>query len=204
MLQKEKVCGKCNVAEKQPFTIKPFLKQKQSKKMKNMKKVLAAIVALVGFATTSNAQATATATASATIVTPIAISRTAHMNFGNIAVTSVAGSVLLGSDGTRTPSGGVTLPAVAGTVSAASFTVTGTASYTYVITLPTTPVSLANGANSMNATAFNSSLGVSGSAGNLGTGGSQVVTVGATLAVAAAQAAGSYVSSGFTVEVNYN
>lgn len=172
--------------------------------MKNMKKVLAAVVALIGFTTASNAQSTATATATANIVTPISISKTVDMNFGNIAVTSTAGSVILAPDGGRTKSGGVTLPAVAGTVTAASFTVSGTANYAYNITFPTTAVALINGSNSMNATDFLSSLGGSGSNGSLSGTGSQVVTMGATLAVAASQAAGSYVSDPFNVTVNYN
>src|ERR1700730_18496238 len=84
----------------------------------------------LAFSSQSFAQASATANASATIVTPIAISKTADMNFGNVAVSGSAGTVVLLPAGTRTSTGGVTLPATAGTVTAAVFTVTGTGTYT--------------------------------------------------------------------------
>src|SRR5579871_264943 len=106
--------------------------------MKNIIKSIAiASVAVIGFSTSSFAQATATASASANIITPISIVKTVDMNFGNVAVSgSTAGTVVLVPAGTRSATGGVTLPATTGTVSAASFTVSGQASYTYAITLP--------------------------------------------------------------------
>ncbi|MHB9141405.1 MAG: DUF4402 domain-containing protein, partial [Paludibacter sp.] len=75
--------------------------------------IFAAIVMMAGFSTTVMAQATASAnaTAAATIVTPIAITKTVDMNFGNVAVGASAGTVILAPAGTRTTSGGVTLPA---------------------------------------------------------------------------------------------
>jgi hypothetical protein len=79
--------------------------------MKNKTKLALAVLALTAFSTSSFAQASATATATATIVTPISITKTVDMNFGNVAV--------------QTGTGGVTLPAVPGTVTAASFTVNG-------------------------------------------------------------------------------
>src|SRR5271165_4561315 len=98
--------------------------------MKNVTKVLAiASIFIAG----------STASASATIVTPISIVKNVDMNFGNVAVSAtIAGTAILAPAGTRTTggAGGVTLPATAGTVSAASFTVSGQASYTYAITLP--------------------------------------------------------------------
>src|SRR3954469_12696318 len=92
---------------------------------------------LAGIATSLHAQETATATATATIVTPISITKTVDMNFGNVAVQSTTGgTVVLTPAGVRTKTGGVTLPTTNGTVTAASFTVTGTGNYTYAITLP--------------------------------------------------------------------
>lgn len=153
------------------------------------------------FTLESSAQETATATATATIVTPIAITKDVDMNFGNVAVRSSAGgTVILTPAGGRTPSGGVTLPTDAGTVTAASFTVTGVEDYTYSITLPSTAVTLTSGANTMTATAFTSDPSGTGTL----TGGTQTLNVGATLNVAAAQPAGTYVSGNFDVTVNYN
>src|SRR6202789_3010090 len=102
--------------------------------MKNIVKVIAASVIVLASASTSSfAQATATAAASANIITPISIVKTVDMNFGNVAVSAtIAGTAVLAPAGTRTTggAGGVTLPATAGTVSAASSTVSGQASYT--------------------------------------------------------------------------
>jgi hypothetical protein len=164
--------------------------------------ILFSLVALFAIASlTVNAQVTATATTSATIITPIAISKSVDMNFGNVAVSpTIAGTVQLSTGNTRTASGGVTLPAVGGTVSSAKFTVTGVAGSTYSISLPAS-VSLVNGANTMTVNAFTSTPSGTGAL----AGGTQDILVGATLNVAAAQAAGLYTNTtGLVVTVNYN
>jgi hypothetical protein len=170
--------------------------------LKNRNKLALAAIALVAFSSSSFAQATATATATATIVTPISITEAVNMNFGNVAVqTGTGGTVVLTPAGVRSTTGGVTLPAVVGTVTAASFTVNGQGTYTYAITLPATATTLTNGANTMTATTFTSTPSGTGAL----TGGTQTLNVGATLNVAAAQAAGVYVSgTPFSVTVNYN
>lgn len=169
-----------------------------------MKKVLAAAIVLIGYASTTNAQSTATATATATIVTPIAITKNVDMNFGNVAVTSSAGTVVLSPGGVRTKTGGVTLPAVAGVVTAAKFTVTGEGTYSFAITIPSTDVTLTNttgvGGETMIANSFVCDLGATSSL----VGGTKEMFVGATLNVGIAQKAGVYVSSPFDVTVNYN
>jgi hypothetical protein len=166
-------------------------------------KLLAAAIVLITLSNKANAQATATATATATIVTPISIAKTVDMNFGNIAVTATGGDVILSPGGNRTKTGGVTLPAVPGTVTAATFTVSGQANYVYDITLPSTAVVLSSGANTMNATAFTTDI--PAAQGTLSVGGTQQIKVGATLTVSAAQAAGTYITgSPFSVTVNYN
>ena len=170
--------------------------------MKNGTKWALAALSVIGFSSSSFAQATATATATATIVTPISITKTVDMNFGNVAVqTATGGTVVMTPAGVRTAFLGVTLPAVPGTVTAASFTVNGQGTYTYAITLPATAVTLTNGANTMTADTFTSTPSATG----VLTAGTQTLTVGATLNVAAAQAAGIYVSgTPFSVTVNYN
>jgi hypothetical protein len=152
----------------------------------------------------ASAQATAHASASATIVTPITISKTADLHFGNVAVSaSNNGTVILAPAGTRTSTGGVTLPATAGTPAAAAFTVSGEANYTYAITLPTGNITLVNPSNvQMDAGTFTSSPALTGT---LSAAGSQTLTVGATLEVDAAQAPGTYTTTtNFDVTVNYN
>ena len=172
--------------------------------MKNLTKLFATAAIIIAGTNVSFAQATATAAASATIITPITITKTADMNFGNVAVSAAtAGTVVLAPAGTRTTggAGGVTLPSTTGTVAAASFTVSGQASYTYAITLPTSATITSSG-NTMTVNGFTSTPSATGT---LSSGGTQTLTVGATLNVAAAQAVGTYTnSSAVPVTVNYN
>jgi hypothetical protein len=167
--------------------------------MKNITKLFAIAIAVIGFTSTSFAQTSATATASGTIISPIAIAKNIDMNFGDLAVDATAGTVVLATDGSRTRTGGVTLPVITGTVAAAEFTVTGTAGYAYTFTLPAGATTVANGANTMLVDNWTSN-----STGII-TGGTEVVKVGATLNVNASQAAGLYTSAvPFQVSVNYN
>ncbi len=104
--------------------------------------------------------------------------------------------------GTST-TGGVTLPATAGTVSAASFTVSGEGTYTYAITLPATDYTITHtiDASTMAVNTFTSTPTGTGAL----TAGSQTLDVGATLNVDAGQSAGTYTNAtGFDVTVNYN
>lgn len=144
---------------------------------------------------------TASATASANVVTPIAISKTVDMSFGNIAVlSSLGGTVILDTNNGTTATGEVTLPATTGTITSASFTVTGEADYTYAITLPTTAtITDVVSTQTMTLSDFTSSP----SATSTLTAGTGTLTVGATLAVIAAQVAGAYTGD-FDVTVEYN
>lgn len=148
------------------------------------------------------AQVTATANASATIISPIAISKTADMNFGNVAVSTALGTVVLAPAGTRSATGGVTLPATTGTVTAAAFNVTGTTGYTFSITLPAGDITIDdNASHTMTVGTFTSTPTPTG----LLTGGSATLNVGATLSVGASQVAGVYSSdTPFDIIVNYN
>ena len=175
--------------------------------MKNMKKIFVLVIILTGFVATSFAQSngtSTTATSTATIITPISIANSVDMAYGNLAVNTSLGTVLLPATSgtpTRVTSGGVTLPAVTGTVTAAKFTVTGQANSAYTIGLPANGAVTITGAGTpMTVNDFTSSL--TSNSGNTGTG-SQDFYVGATLGVAASQTAGTY-SGTFTVIVNYN
>ncbi|WP_276133480.1 DUF4402 domain-containing protein [Polluticoccus soli] len=170
-------------------------------------KLLVAVVAVMFFSADAFAQQSSSASAntSATIIQPIAISKTVDMNFGNIAVHSTNnGTVVLGTNNSRSQTGGVTLPlATPGTVTSAEFDVTGAANYTYSITLPSTPVVLDdNNGHNMNVTTFVSNPSPTGT---LDANGEQTITVGATLNVTGGQAPGTYDSDqDFQVIVNYN
>jgi hypothetical protein len=170
--------------------------------MKNINKFFAIAIAILGFSAASYAQVTATASTSATIITPIAITKSVDMDFGSVAVSpTIAGTVLLSPAGLRTAGGGVTLPVVTLPVTAAKFTVTGLAGSTYSITLPGT-ITLSDGAShTMTVGTFTSTPTPTGSL----TGGSEDIFVGGTLNVAAGQTAGTYTNnSDLAVTVNYN
>ena len=165
-------------------------------------RISACALFLLAFGTKASAQASATATSTATIVTPITITKTADMNFGNVAVqTATGGTVVMTPAAVRSATSGVTLPGTSGTVAAASFTVNGQASYTYAITLPSSVTLTDAASHSMTVDNFTSTPSATGTL----TGGTETLNVGATLNVTAAQAAGVYTSSTpFTVTVNYN
>lgn len=171
-----------------------------------MKKLLITAMIITGFAAGAFAQASATATAaaSATIVAPLTIEKTVDMNFGNVAVhASTAGTIALATDGARTETGGVTLPATAGTVTAASFDVTGSGTYTYAIALPTDDVLLTDPV-SEETMILNTFVSDPSDTGEL-TDGAETINVGATLHVTGGQEAGSYTNAtAIPVVVVYN
>lgn len=154
--------------------------------------------------------ATATATANATIVAPITIANGATLEFGNVVAGS--GTVVISSAGGRTDSSTALTPGTQrGTFRNATFNVTGEGAYTYVITLPTTAVTLTGPAsNTMTVGTFTVEAGTSGSvsgttSGAIGTlaAGVGELQVGATLNVGASQVAGAY-SGTYAVTVAYN
>ncbi|MGE5424273.1 MAG: DUF4402 domain-containing protein [Syntrophothermus sp.] len=169
--------------------------------MKTLTKFFA-IAVMLFISASSFAQVSATANVSGTIVTPIAISKTTDMNFGNVAVSSTAGTVILSTAGSRTKTGGVTLPTTTGTVAEAVFHITGTPTYTYSISLSGTPVTVTSSGNTMTVDNFITNPTPTGTLDGTG---AQDIHIGATLNVAGNQAAGSYTSgTPFTVTVNYN
>jgi hypothetical protein len=169
--------------------------------MKSASKFLVITVLGLAFSAFTFAQVTETATATATIVGPISLTLVDDMNFGNVAVGASGGTVVLTPAGGRSTTGGVTLPAITGTVTAAEFTVAGADGYTYAITLPVGATTITSGANTMTVDTWTSTPAATGTL----TGGSETLTVGATLNVAALQPAGTYISgTAFAVTVNYN
>ncbi len=170
--------------------------------MKSLIRLSSLLLVTFLFTTVSYSQVSATATASATIITPIAIANTTDMDFGNISVSATPGTVILSPAGARSTTGGVTLPAVTGTVTSAAFAVTGQASFTYSITVPAAATTITSGANTMTVDTWTSNPTPTGTLDGTG---SQTLSIGATLNVAAGQAAGTYISgTPFTVTVNYN
>lgn len=149
------------------------------------------------------ASASASASAKATIITPIAITHEGKpdLNFGNIVAGTATGTVTVDTEGNRTSSTGITLPnATPGDFHAAEFTVTGLANATYAITLPDdNTVTISGPGEDMTVTGFTSNPDGTG----VLAGGTQTLSVGATLNVGANQPAGTYEGS-FSVTVAYN
>jgi len=170
--------------------------------MKNFKRLSLLAVFVFAFSAVSMGQVSATANASATIVTPISIANTADLAFGNLIVGAAGGTAVISPAGARSVTGDVVVPATPGTFNAAAFTVTGEAGFTYSITLPAAATTITSGANTMTVNTWTSTPTPTGT---IGGGGTQALTVGATLNVAGSQAAGTYTSgTAFTVTVNYN
>lgn len=143
------------------------------------------------------------ALACAAATTPIGWAQTVipvqALSFGSFAAGS-GGVVTISAAGFRSQVGGVTLLSSA-PGSASLFSVTGTPSATYAITLPANGVvTLTGGAGSMAVNNFTSSPGLTGA---LNGGGTQALWVGAALSVAGNQASGAYAGS-FDVTINYN
>jgi hypothetical protein len=174
--------------------------------MKKMKKLLALSIVMFAFTAATFAQSSATSAASATIVSPIAITNTRALEFGNIAAGAAAGSVTLSPDAVTTRTfAGVTLPAVTGTVTSAAFNVTGTPAYAYSIAIAPASVNITNGGGQTMAVGSFTSTPTVATGGALDGTGAQTIYVGATLTVAANQASGTYTNAtAFTVTVNYN
>ena len=172
--------------------------------MKKVTIILTGVILMSIVSLNANAQGgpkTATAVTNATIITPIAITKTVDLNFGNIAALTTQATVTVNPAGTRSSSNALSLPtATPGTISAASFTVTGLADATYSIVLPSA-FNVTSGGNTMEVKDFTSTPTPTG----LLTAGTQTLTVGASLTVGANQAAGTYTNANaLSVTVAYN
>lgn len=167
-----------------------------------MKSIINFAFVMVLFSTYTFAQATATASIGVNIVTPISITKSDDLVFGNIASNGSQGTILIGTDGSRTPTGGITLPATSGSPKAASFVVTGSGNYTYTISLTGSPILLTGASEGVTVGTFVSNPAATG---KLTAAGSQIINVGATLNIPALAVAGSYANtSGLRITVNYN
>jgi hypothetical protein len=169
--------------------------------MKTKNAAFATLALVAGLSCTDAAlAATASGSASAEIVSAIAISSTATLNFGQIAPSGTAGTVSISTAGVRSSAGGVTLGNQV-TVAAATFAVTGAPNNVYTIVLPADGVvTLASGGSP--AMAVDDFVSDPTSPGTLNGGGSETVRVGATLSVGVNQPNGNY-SGTFNVTVAY-
>lgn len=167
-------------------------------------KFLSMAILMTAFTVNSIAQSTAFASTTAVLVTPIAISKTTDMHFGTVAASSTVGTVVLDWANGVTPSGGASIPTGGITPTTAVFHVTGQGTSGFSIVIPSAPITLSNGVQTMTVSDF---LCDEGNSSNL-IAGAMDIKVGATLNVGAGQAGGTYTKAGsltgLFVTVNYN
>jgi len=169
--------------------------------MKQIIKILAIAVVTLSFAGTVQAQtATATSNAAAVIIAPLSITNTAGLHFGTIMRSAALGPVTVATDGTRSSTGGGTLSALAPLHSVATFDLEGESGNDVIITLPAS-TTITNGTQTMLVDNFVSDPDDTNPVTLGGT--PTVLSVGATLNVAANQASGTYTGT-FDVSINYN
>ncbi|AEG91845.1 DUF4402 domain-containing protein [Ramlibacter tataouinensis] len=168
----------------------------------------AALAVALAVAALSGHAVEGVASASGTVVAPIAVTKSADLNFGKFAP-GTGGSMTVSTSGAATSTGVVRSTAV--TPTAARFDVSGDANATYAITYTGSSTALTHAVDSTKTmalsihsdlTAGNATSGTV-SSGTLSGTGTQSVYVGGTLTVGAAQVAGTYNGS-VKVQVEYN
>ena len=164
--------------------------------------VVGAALAAVSFGSVANAATTATATATAEILSTLAIVNDSGLDFGTIAVAG-AGTVKVSANGLSDSCTAIAL-ICGGTRAPAGFTVSGNDGAGVAVTLPSSATLTyvgwvgAGAAPTMSVGSFTSYF----PAGTTLVAGSTTVNVGGSLAVAAAQAPGTY-SGTFDVSAQY-
>jgi len=165
------------------------------KKLSLIKLSVAAAMSVAVLGTSAVKADSVTATANAAIATALVLTEGTQMSFGKVAAGASAGSVLLAAAGGTTDTNVTRLSGV--TAAAGAFTLAGENSATYAVTLPAS-TSLTGPGTAMTVNAFTDNA-----SGSLDGSGAGAFNIGATLAVGASQAAGTY-SGSYSVTVNYN
>jgi len=170
--------------------------------MKNITKIFAIALVALGFSTSSFAQADATASATATLVTPLSISVVTNMNFGTVASSATAGTVVITSGDVVTATDGATLIAGGAARKAAEFEVTGAVSSSFSVSCPTSII-LSSGGNNLTVNAIAPDCGANATlSADLG---KKTIKVGGTLVLPAGSLAGIYTNTtDLKVTVDYN
>lgn len=178
--------------------------KQRSLKIALLSAIVLGATAMSGAASAAN---NASATATATVLAPIAITKSADLVFGSFIPGATSGTVAVNTNGTRSFTGGTLTSSSGATPAAAKFDVTGAATATYTISYAS-GVTLTGAGTPMALTQVSDLTGAGGAAslvgtGTLSAGGTQSIWIGGTLAVAANQAAGAYTGN-ITATVDYN
>ena len=168
--------------------------------MKKVTIILTGVILMAISAMNVNAQNTATETAqaSATIHQHLSLTKDVDLAFGGIITDTDGGTVTIAASSAGTPSYAGLPAQLTATTAAAKFTASGQDGATFDITLPTS-ATITNGSESMIIDNFISSAENNS---DVLSGGSTEFFVGATLNIAAGQAAGQYTGE-FDVTVTY-
>ncbi len=162
------------------------------------------IMGIVAFNTSAQSpSASATAKVTATVVTPIQITKTTDLSFGNIVAGTSRGTVKIETDNSHTLSGDVALPTSSpGTITAAQFTVSGLPNASYSIAVPASLIITRQGGTEI--MVVDNITTTPTTSGTLSENGEQTIKIGATLHVEANQAEGLYTNeNGMKVTVAY-
>jgi hypothetical protein len=171
---------------------------------RHLSRLIAALAIAAGLAAPAMAQSSATASANATtrIITPITLTKTNDLTFGNIVKPSTgSGTVTIGNSADTVAVTGTGAAAASGTISRAKFTVGGEGGQTFSITVPAS-VTMTSGANNLVVT-LSTAAATGTLSGTLGSAGTATVNVGGSFPIANTTASGNYTGS-FNVTVAYN
>ncbi len=173
-----------------------------------MKKILQISILIFLFVGISEirvqAQVSVTAQISAEVIAALTATEQAQLNFGRFSPETSGGQVLVTPQGTRSSGGTVIL--VSGIHNPASFYITGQPDASFTIALPTSPVTITNvnTSKTMLVTDWMSEPSSGVGAGTL-RGGSEIVSIGATLQVGTANDNPTGVYTGtYTITFDYN
>lgn len=176
--------------------------------MKNITKLFAFAVVILGFSATSFGQLTGslelTATAKGNILQGVDITQgtglSADLNFGDIYTDGSTGTVTVANTSSTTATGTGGATPVATTSSAALFTLTGPANQAFTLTVLPTTLTVSNGADDMVVTGISAGAGVPATLGS----GTVAVYVGGVLTLVGGESVGTYSTTDlFTVTVNW-
>ena len=148
--------------------------------------------------TTAASAASINATADARVIAALILNQTNGINFGDVVAGTAVSTIQIDTNGIPTVTSGDAQLA-GGTVLAGAYTLSGQISKSYSISLPTLPVTITSGGNTMTVTAFNHNAGGAPALDGAGAGG---FNVGATLNMSAGQPAGDYTGT-WPLIVNY-
>lgn len=169
-----------------------------------MKKTITAALAVLLFGGTVGVCAATTGSstgeAQAVIIAPLTLTHNsgAKLNFGNVVNISAGTVTVSAKDGSVTTSG---VAWQGGTTSADQFTLTGANGIPFTVSVPSS-ITVNNGSDNMTIGSVTSFCGTGATSSCVSSTGGTAVSIGGTLSVSAAQAAGTYTGT-YTLSVTY-